>query len=281
MKSNPSSLVSFLKDWTPPALLRIAQKGLIKPHKGIRFEGKFKTWEEAASKCGGYDDATILSKVLDATLKVKSGDAACERDSVLFHSINYSWPVLAAIMWAAARNGGRLSVLDFGGALGSSYFQSRKFLIGLPAVCWSVVEQSHYVEAGQALIKDDWLRFYGKVEECLAEQTPNVILLSGVLQCIADPQRLLATLLASGCDMVILDRTCYVKEGRRERISIQHVPSSIYAASYPCRFFVENDLLATFEAAGYALVERFAATDNVDPSAICWKGHIFLRTGRG
>ena len=261
-------------------MLRIARRGLGKMCEGIRFEGEFETWDEAASQCGGYDDAAILAKVLDATLKVKRGDAACERDSVLFDHMHYSWPVLAALMWAAARNSGNLSVLDFGGALGSSYFQSRKFLWGLSAVCWSVVEQPHYVEAGRALIQDHRLRFYGQVEECLHEQAPNVILLSGVLQCIADPYGLLATLLASGCDMVILDRTCYVNKGRKERISIQHVPSSIYSASYPCRFFVEENMLATFEAAGYDLVERFAALDNLDPSAT-WKGHILLRKGLG
>ena len=272
MKAIPPPLILFLKDWIPPAVLRVARRW----GEDIRFEGKFETWEEAASQCGGYDDVAILAKVLDATLKVKRGDAACERDSVLFDHIHYSWPMLAALMWAAARNGGRLSVLDFGGALGSTYFQSRKFLMGLTAVCWSVVEQPHYVEAGRALVQDDWLRFYGKVEECLAAQTPNVILLSGVLQCIPDPDRLLATLLASGCDTVILDRTCYVNEGREERICIQHVPSSIYSASYPCRFFVEDDMLATFEAAGYDLVERFAALDDLDPSAT-WNGHIFIK----
>jgi putative methyltransferase (TIGR04325 family) len=277
MTSIPSLPVSFLKDWLPPALLRVARRWR-KTCEAIRYEGHFETWDEAASRSSGYDDTAILAKVLNATLKVKRGDAACERDSVLFDHIPYSWPVLAALMWAAARNGGALSVLDFGGALGSSYFQNSKFLCGLTEVCWSVVEQPHYVEAGRALIQDDRLRFYGKVEECLHEQVPNVILLSGVLQCIADPKLLLATLLASGCDMVILDRTGYVNEGRKERISVQHVPSSIYAASYPCRFFVENDMLATFEAAGYALVERFSAPDNLDPSAT-WKGHIFVKEG--
>ena len=280
MKSIPLSIVSLLKDWTPPAVQRMARRGSSKTWGSIRFEGKFETWDQAASRCGGYDDEVILAKVLDATLKVKRGDAECERDSVLFDHIHYSWPTLAALMWTAARNGGRLSVLDFGGALGSSYFQSRKFLRGLTAVCWSVVEQPHYVEAGREHIQDDRLRFYGQVEECVQEQSPNVILLSGVLQCIADPNELLATLLSSGCDTVILDRTCYVNEGQEERISIQHVPRSIYSASYPCRFFVEENILATFEAAGYALVERFAALDNLHPSAT-WKGHVFLRRGLG
>lgn len=126
---------------------------------GIRFEGNYSTWEAAAAQCTGYDAAPILAKVLDATLRVKRGEAAYERDSVLFDEIEYTSPVTEALMWAAAQSGGRLDVLDFGGALGSSYFQNRAFLADLPQVRWSVVEQAHYVEAGREHIQDETLRF--------------------------------------------------------------------------------------------------------------------------
>ena len=51
--------------------------------------------------------------VLDASLKVKNGVAAFERDSVLFDEIEYSWPVTAELMHGAARSGGRVHVVDF------------------------------------------------------------------------------------------------------------------------------------------------------------------------
>lgn len=44
--------------------------------------------------------------MLEATLKVKRGEAVFERDSVLFDEIQYSWPVTAALI----RNG-RLHLL--------------------------------------------------------------------------------------------------------------------------------------------------------------------------
>ncbi len=244
----------------------------------IRFEGTFDTWESAAARSRGYDDQVILARALEAVLKVKSGEVAYERDSVLFDEIEYSWPALAGLMWAAARNGGVLEVLDFGGALGSTYFQNRKFLQHLPSVRWRVVEQAQFVEAGRAYVQDDRLRFHASVQESMTEHAPNVILLSGVLQYIADPYGLLAALLASRSEIVILDRTCYVKQGNPERIAVQHVPASIHRASYPCRFMVEGDVLATFISAGYRLVEEFDALDTLDASAT-WKGHIFLRLG--
>ena len=93
---------------------------------------------------------------------VKRGEAVFERDSVIFDKVQYAWPVTAGLMWVAARNGGRLSVLDFGGSLGSSYFQNREFLAYLPNVRWSVIEQAHFVKAGRKHIQDERLVFYPK-----------------------------------------------------------------------------------------------------------------------
>ena len=148
----------------------------------IRFEGDHENWNDAARQCSGYDADDILDKVLNAALKVKRGEAVHERDSVLFDEIEYAWPVLAGLMWAAARNGGKLNVLDFGGSLGSSYFQNRKFLQTLPEVCWNVVDQPQIVEAGQAYIQDGELNFIKPSRNAWRENQPNVILLSGVLQ---------------------------------------------------------------------------------------------------
>ena len=134
-KQNYFMLTRLAKDWLPPALLRQWRK----IHGGgITFEGPFATWDEAVGMSSGYDSQQILDKVLAATLKVKYGVAPYERDSVLFDEVQYSWPVTAGLMWVAARNGGRLSVLDFGGSLGSSYFQNREFLEGIPDLRWSV-----------------------------------------------------------------------------------------------------------------------------------------------
>jgi hypothetical protein len=95
------------RDWLPPVLVRWFRhvRG-----GGIRFEGDITTWEEANSHCTGYNAEEILAKVLASTLKVKHGEAAAERDSVLFDQIEYAWPVLAGLMWAAARSSGRLNV---------------------------------------------------------------------------------------------------------------------------------------------------------------------------
>jgi putative methyltransferase (TIGR04325 family) len=237
-------LKSLALDWLPPALVRRVrqQRG-----SGICFEGEFASWEEAAARCTGYDAEGILDKVLEATLKVKRGEAAFERDSVLFDEIEYAWPVLAGLMWAAARNGGRLNVLDFGGALGSSYFQNRKFLQAMPEVHWNVVEQAHYVDAGQANIQDDQLRFYKTIEECMAENQPNVVLLSSVLQYLESPIEIVRRLSTVGAACLIIDRTSFSSHAK-DRIVVQRVSPSIYTASYPMWIFSHQEFKAMLDA---------------------------------
>ena len=268
-----SRIKSIIKAWLPPAILSLFRDFRA---NGIRFEGGYVTWEEAASKCTGYDDKSILGKVLSATLKVKSGDAAFERDSVIFDRVEYVWPVTAGLMLAAAQCGGRLNVLDFGGALGSSYFQNRTFLSGLLEVRWSVVEQDHYVNAGCEYVQDKALKFYSSLENCLSENKPNVILLSAVLQYLPKPLAILNTLLDMKVEYLIIDRTPFLNSEAPSVIKVQSVPASIYSASYPCWFFEMAKVRDFIGNSGYQELETFESLDKLSPLAT-WRGFIFKR----
>lgn len=239
------------------------------------MDGSFTSWDEALSQCTTYADPAILEKVLSSTMKVKRGEVAYERDSVCFDSIQYSWPSLAALMLAAALSEGRLNVLDFGGSLGTSYFQCKKFIDLLPGAQWNIVEQENYVAAGQENIQNETIRFYTTIDECLRQQSPNVLLLSGVLNYIRDPYALLRRLLETNINVVIIDRLCHVK-GDREVVNIQHVPESIYRASYPCRLLLEECLRTFMASSGYRLVEEFTPIDETDESTAYMKGYIYL-----
>ena len=245
----------LVKDWLPPALVRAVSQ---LRGKRIRFAGNYKTWEDAAVRCTGYDAESILDKVLEATLKVKRGEAVFERDSVLFDEIHYSWPVIAALMWAAARNNGKLHVLDFGGSLGSSYFQNRKFLSSLKLISWHIVEQEHFVEKGKAFIEDDVLKFHTSIEESVKTVTPNVILLSSVAQYLPDPQRLFDQINSIEADILLFDRTPFTIENVNT-ICVQNVPSDIYKASYPMWILSKNNLLG--QLSNWKVHESFASAE--------------------
>jgi len=269
-------LTGMAKDWLPPMLARQLHR-LSRLGEGITFEGPFATWDEAAKYSSGYDGAQILEKVLAATLKVKNGEAVFERDSVLFDEIQYAWPVTAGLLWAAAREGGRLSVLDFGGSLGSSYFQNRRFTEGLPSVRWSVVEQAHFVEAGRKHIQDERLAFYPTIAECVAAEKPNVVLLSSVLQYLEDPYEVLDELMRSGAEIILVDRTCFLVSDGPDVYKVQATPASIYSSRYPIRYFDCRKFLNWFVMNGFRKVEQFQSLDKLDAEAV-WKGFVFERT---
>lgn len=270
-----STLKDAARDWLPPAVTRWIQSSR---RNDNRFEGEFPNWAEASARCTGYDTEEILAKVLAGTLKVKRGESTYERDSVVFDTIEYAWPVTTGLLRAAAQNGGRLSVLDFGGALGSSYFQNRGVLLALPSVCWSIVEQDHFVKTGRMRIQDARLRFYSSIEECTAETRPNAILLSSVIQYLENPLAMLSKLLQCDADIVILDRTI-VNESISDRIYVQHVPDSIYRASYPCRSLSESRLIAAFQRQ-YRLLSDFPslAFPALRRIKSDFKGYLFERS---
>lgn len=267
-------LIIFAKGWLPPVITE--QLRHLPYLRQIKLEGPFISWNEARQRSNGYDDEQILEKVLAATLKIKKGEAVFERDSVLFDEIQYSWPITAALMWTAARDDGRLSVLDFGGSLGSSYFQNRKFLGDLPNVRWSVVEQAHFVDAGSEHIQDERLVFYNTIAECVLAEKPNVVLLSSVLQYLKEPYTILNELVKSGIEIFLVDRTSFLRARGSDVFKVQITPESIYSSSYPIRYFDYNKFISWFDMKGFQKIEEFSSIDKLD-SLACWKGFVFIK----
>lgn len=248
---------TVLKRYVHPPLLRLYRRIA----GGVRFSGNYAGWEEARAHATGYDSPEILERVRDAALKVKRGEAVFERDSVLFDKPQYAWPVIAGLLWIASRKGNRLNIVDFGGSLGSSFFQARRFLSHLDACRWSVVEQKHFVDTGRKQFEDDQLRFYDDLDACIANEHPSAILLSSVLQYLPDPGSFIEAVIGKGFEFIIIDRTPFFV-AQKDRLVIQTVPASIYPASYPAwimnlgrfqdHFSGRYDLIAEFESSDTA-----------------------------
>ena len=161
-----------MKRLLPPILLEFYSR--IQNRK-YGWKGDYKTWKEAKDVSTGYETNEIILKVKQSLLKVKNGEAVYERDSLIFDEIHYSWPLLAGLMFACASSNGKLQVLDFGGSLGSTYFQNKKFLDRFDNLSWSIVEQKHFVDVGQSEFADHRLKFYHDLESCIKHQKPNII----------------------------------------------------------------------------------------------------------
>ena len=248
------------------------------PSTAVEFAGNYASWADALRRSTGYGDPVILERTCASLLRVRRGEPVFERDSVLFDTPQHSFPVLAALLRAAAIEAGRLSVADVGGSLGSSYFQCRQFLQAVSTVEWAVIEQPAYVRRGREHFENGELSFHETIDECATRCRPNVLLMSGVLQYLPDPYVSLGQLLSARIRNVIVDRTAFLA-GDRDRLTVQTVPEWIYPATYPAWFLSETKFAGMFAAAGYALVADFDGADKVslpdEPSY--FKGFIFER----
>jgi putative methyltransferase (TIGR04325 family) len=251
-----ADLKHWLADWIPPHLRRVLRGA--SSDGAVSYSGRFTTWNEARQHSNGYETPAILERVKQAQLKVVRGEAAYERDSVLFDKIEHSYPLVVGLLRAAMHNGGALNVVDIGGALGSTYFQCRSLLEGTVSIRWNVVEQPAFVDCGTKSFQTEQLRFFRDLPSCLAAETVQVAVLSGVLPYLEDPHRMLREIVEAGLNHVILDRTPLWKWD--DRLTVQNVPPSIYGApvSYPAWILNRERVLSRF-APQYQVLDEFRA----------------------
>lgn len=205
-----------------------------------RYSGIYATWQEAQQNARGYDAPEIIAKVFDATRKVIAGEAVFERDSLLFQYEEYHYPLLFALYRTAIATG-RLHVLDFGGALGSTFRQHLRLLRAAGCdLSWNVVEQAGFVAAAKRLDLEQELHFHHSIEEASAHQQIDTILFSSVLQYLEDPSDVLRQ--AAGFRYLIVDRHPEFCERTQGLLTVQEVSEPIYDASYPVRIWGKNEL---------------------------------------
>lgn len=269
---SPRSIVS---DLLPPVARRVWRRWF----RWRWFRGSYANWAEAQRAAGGYAEQAILDRVLRAACEVRAGRAAFERDGVLFAQPQCDVPLLAALEHVALASGGNLRVLDFGGSLGSTWFQVRPFLPPLVNVSWQVVEQPHFVAAGREHLADATLGFHTSLAAACAAGPPDVILISCVLQYVEAPHRWIEEFIALGCPFLLFNNL--LVHGAPERLAVQHTPPAIYPASYPVWFLDREGFEAHFRG-HYRPVFEFESSAVWDVDGRPHPGHgcLFARATR-
>lgn len=225
------------------------------PKNEYGWFGDYSSWDQVSVVSGGYDTGVILERTKQALLKVKNGEAVYERDSVVFDKKEYPHALMAFLLLSSSLKKGALNILDFGGSLGSTYYQLKDFLT--PELCsgWNIVEQRHYVECGKVNFENETLKFYPGIDECLLEQKIDLVLLSSSVQYLEKPHEFLQQLERYHFDFLLFDRIAF-NHNSRDRLTLQIVPPEIYPASYPSWFFDENRFLNHFSNS-YKVVTSF------------------------
>lgn len=257
----------LIKEFTPPFFYKIIKSKL------YGWSGNYKNWELAASKSSGYNSEIIFNKVRDSLLKVKNGQYLFERDSVLFDKIYYSLPLLSTLGLVSLNCNNKINVLDFGGSLGSSYYQNKNLFTNLLEFNWCIVEQHHFVIEGKKNFEDNYLHFYHDVNSCLSKHNINLLLLSSVLQYIEKPYQLIENLINLNIQYILIDRMP-IMFSNSDRLLIQKVPKSIYKAKYPAWLLSEKKLL-TLVQKNYNLIFDEETTESINYKNSKYKAYLF------
>lgn len=222
---------------------------------GIRYMGDYGSWNDVVGECKGYDDSEIIDKVISSTQKVLNGEAVWERDSYLFYQEKYVYKICAAILRCAVQNVDKkrkVKVLDIGGALGSTYFQNRKYLTDLDQMEYVIAEQDHYADYGHNYLENETLKFIRSTDKWEDLGPFDMVLMSGSLQYIPFFEEIIARIKMARPRYIILDR---VLVSNRRRICKETIPETIYRSSYPVIIFSEDEMEDMF-GSDYTLIEN-------------------------
>lgn len=139
-----------------------------------------------------------------------------------------------------------------GGALGSTYFQNRKYLADVNKLEYIIVEQDNFVNYGNKKIQNDVLKFMKTTDDWQICSKIDIVLMSGSLQYIASYKEIIIKILDLKPKFIVLDR---ILVGNRFRICKETVPDEIYKGSYPVMIYSENEIIHFFKS-NYRLIEK-------------------------
>lgn len=268
----------FLKSLLPPIAVQTIN---VITGRNIQWIGEYSSWEEASSCTRGYDPDIYLDKLIHTTQIVKNDNTKSERDSVLFDKIIYPYPLLSNLFAITSFFQAKsLYILDFGGSLGSLYFQNRKFLQFLPSYTWNILEQDKIIAIGKKFFQTDELFFHADSKDAKKNCKPSdikILILSSVLQYLEDPYITLSMLIKNfEFDGIIVDRTPFSKD-KSHHIVIQKVPKSIYKTQYPCHLFSKSNFLKFLYEKNYKTFDEFDSYCDTHTSRFNSLGFSFIK----
>ncbi len=236
----------------------------------IRFEGDFSSFDEALSACGGnrgYESDAAIERYLRRYTEVV-GDLS----ATLTTSTPQLLPFMAAFSVAEPVDG-IYEVLDFGGGYGAIYELFRRVYPDRP-IRWTIVEVPRLVERG-----DEMGASQSKV---FATEIPthafSLCIASSTLQYLPQPAEGFARLRAMRVPLMLVGRFPLVPSLRRDRLTVQHVPPSMFRASMPAWFFC-HDWIDRLRSFGEIVMQWDSPKDQMtlDGEAFCMQAFLLRR----
>lgn len=199
------------------------------PNKRFYFLGDFASFEEAEKVAPVWDESETFEQELKMVQEIPREPG--ER---------YWTQWLQKNMFRICGDQGRLSIIDFGGALGQEYFNNRDFLCSIKQLSWVVVDQKKHVAYGKENLQTERLKFAYSLEEAvdITSGKSDLIILAGVLQYIDQWKDFLEKIMELNIPWLVISRQ---ETAARERICIQNMESYNLRSVY--RVYNRQELL--------------------------------------
>jgi putative methyltransferase (TIGR04325 family) len=243
-----ATVKSFVKLLIPPIflkLLRLKRKMGVGGKNAILFRQTSLHWNDVLRQISGYAVDDILTRCRDALLKVKNGEFPYERDSVLFTEKELFFPLLSALFFISLKKNKELNLIDFGGSLGSTYYQNKDELkeVGI-SLYWKIIEQENFVKCGKEYFENSELKFYYSIDEATLDKKSDICMFGSVLPYVEKPYELLSQMHQKKIEYIIIDRTMFANNVEEDVLTIQTIPENIGKAAYPAWFLSLNKFLS-------------------------------------
>ena len=225
----------------------------------------------------GWDTNSIDERTIAAARRVRDGHVPFEMDGIEQPGVYHSPAILSLLLIMYARCGPIFSIVDFGGGLGTHYFQHRRLLAALPklSINWNVIERPRLLakmRAGE--FETDRLNFFRSLEHADRHiSKTSAFVSSGAIQYLEDPFAFLDTV-AERFDVIALDRVLSF-ERDENLIFVQHTSKDHQEVTYPVWCLSRSKLVSHIVSKGFSLIDTF----NPEPyEKLSHTGAIFIRS---
>lgn len=256
INSSISAADSPLRPWLTPKWIARLLLG-----RSNRLSGCYSSFADASTE-STYPDGAPVTEDLAAARDVLQGKAAYCRDGVRFFTPPASVGLSAlAVLAAAAGETGSTRILDFGGGAASLYLAHRPLWSVLPALSWNIVEREQLVAEAKSLFSELPIHWHTSLEDACAEQAPDLVIMSSVLQYLPNPSLTLQQVCELKPRWLVIDRTPLGRQGT-DIIAMQRSPRALHGSCYPSWIFGRNGALGIPDQA-YGCVMHQASDDPV------------------
>lgn len=274
----------FIREWAPPALIRLARRVLIHPPEwelvpeGWQARGRMRGWDvESVVEAQKLRWPAFVQAVRGpAPLDLNHEDAelrGSELQGLRSHNMLASFAYVAAL---AARQKHRLSLLDWGGGLGQYLMVAREVLPGVP-IDYFCQDLPRVCEVGRDLLPD--ARFFDRPDECFS-RAYDLVLASSSLWYEEDWRALADKLAEATADYLFVTRMFFVQKAN-SFVAVQRAQSIGYCTEYLCWILHEGEFVDHIESRGLKLVRAFFLSEGAHivraPEQPELRGFLFRR----